>query len=165
METKRLYLRKICEEDIPAVFEFVRLAEVTRPAGFAPVASLEDEKKALQEQADYYAKREIPKGYGITLKGQDKVIDTIDFNQHPSDDTMEIGYLLHPDYWNQGIMTEAMTALIEVGFTVLNLHKVEVAVYDFNKSSLALVAKFPFQQEAAFRDRKDSIALIYGLGC
>ncbi|AWZ29084.1 GNAT family acetyltransferase [Streptococcus agalactiae] len=52
-------------------------------------------------------------------------------------------------------MTEAVAALIEVGFTLLNLHKIEIRCYDYNKQSQR-VAKTRITLEATIRDRKDN---------
>ena len=45
-------------------------------------------------------------------KHDDKVIGNLDI--HTIDgDIGEIGYLMHPDYWNQGLMREAVSALVK----------------------------------------------------
>lgn len=102
------------------------------------------------------------------MKGTDEVIGSIDFNNRHADDVLEMGYLLHPDYWGQGIVTEAARALLEVGFTLLNLHKIEIECYGYNKASQRIAEKLGFTLEARIRDRKDAQgnrcdSLIYGL--
>lgn len=157
IETDRLYLRQRTVTDAADVFEYAKLAEVSYPAGFPPVATLEDE---IYYIGNILAKRSeehnIPSGYGITLKGEDRVIGSIDFNHRHADDVLEIGYLLHPDYWNQGIVTEATQALLEIGFTHLNLHKIEIGCYDYNVGSRRVAEKLGFTLEATIRDRKDA---------
>lgn len=68
----------------------------------------------------------------------------------------------------QGIVTEAARALLEVGFTLLNLHKIEIECYGYNKASQRIAEKLGFTLEARIRDRKDAQgnrcdSLIYGL--
>ncbi|MCC9881081.1 GNAT family N-acetyltransferase, partial [Streptococcus agalactiae] len=101
-------------------------------------------------------KEKLPSGYAITLKGDDKVIGSVDFNHRHEDDIFEIGYLLHPDYWGQGIVPEAASALVEIGFTLLGLHKIELGCYDYNKQSQAVARKLGFTLEANIRDRRDA---------
>ena len=65
-------------------------------------------------------------------------------------------------------MTEAVSALIEIGFTLLNLHKVEIRCYGSNKQSQRVAEKLGFTLEARIRDRKDTQGnrcddLAYGL--
>lgn len=156
VETERLILRQRTRGDVPAMFAYVSLPEVCYPAGMPLVETLEDEYDYFDNR--YYqnlAKNDLPSGYGITLKGEDKVIGSCDFNHRHADDVFEIGYLLHPDYWGQGYMTEAVAALIEVAFTVLKLHKVEIRCYDYNKGSRRVAEKLGFNLESRIRDRKD----------
>lgn len=157
IETKRLILRGRLLSDAKDIFAFAKLAEVSYPAGFPPVASIEDEIHYLETiYPENLKKEKLPSGYGITLKGKNKIIGSIDFNHRHEDDVFEIGYLLHPDYWGQGIVAEAAEALIEYGFTVLGLYKIELACYSYNKQSQAVADKLGFILEARLRDRKDA---------
>ena len=156
IETERLILRQRRLSDAEDIFAYAKLAEVSYPAGFPPVATLEDEIAYLRDiYPKNLAEKKIPSGYGITLKGQDKVIGSIDFNNRHADGVMEMGYLLHPDYWGQGIMTEAARALIEVGFDLLQLHKIEIGCYGYNQGSRRIAEKMGFTLEATLRDRQD----------
>lgn len=85
------------------------------------------------------------------------MIGSVDFNHRHADDVFEIGYTLHPDYWKQGLMTEAVTALVELAFTLLDLHKVEIACFDYNQASCRIAEKLGFTLEAAIRDRRDAL--------
>ncbi|RLV20023.1 GNAT family N-acetyltransferase [Streptococcus iniae] len=156
LETDRLILRARTLDDLEDIYAYASLPEVTYPAVFPPVTSLEDERHYLEAIYPENLKKEnLPSGYGITLKGQNKVIGSVDFNHRHADDVCEIGYLLHPDYWGQGIVPEAVSALLEIGFTLLNLHKIELGCYDYNKQSQAVARKTGFTLEATIRDRKD----------
>ena len=88
---------------------------------------IETERLILPERNQ---KENLPAGYGIVVKGTDKVIGSVDFNHRHEDDVLEIGYTLHPDYWGRGYVPEAVSALIEVAFTILKLHKVEIRCFD-----------------------------------
>ena len=52
-------------------------------------------------------------------------------------------------------MTEAARALIEVGFDLLQLHKIEIGCYDYNQGSRRIAEKMGFTLEATIRDRQD----------
>ncbi|WP_057491823.1 GNAT family N-acetyltransferase [Streptococcus orisasini] len=156
IETGRLYLCQRTVADAADIFAYASLPEVTYPAGFPPVETVEDEAYYLEHVLPKsQAEQQLPSGYGIKLKGEDKVIGSVDFNHRHADDVLEIGYTLHPDYWGQGIVPEATSALIELGFTLLKLHKLELNCYDTNKQSQRVAEKLGFTLEARIRDRKD----------
>ena len=89
VETNRLILRQRRLSDAEDIFAYAKLAEVSYPAGFPPVATLEDEITYLRDiYPKNLAEKKIPSGYGITLKGQDRVIGSIDFNNRHADDVV-----------------------------------------------------------------------------
>ena len=169
IETERLYLRQRLVSDAKEIFAYASLPEVTWPAGFPPAESVEEEENYLENiMPKRWIEQKIPSGYGICLKGTDEVIGSIDFNHRHADDVLEIGYTLHPDYWGNGYVPEAVSALLKVGFTLLNLHKIEIGCYSYNKASQHIAEKLGFILEARIRDRKDAQGkhcdeLIYGL--
>jgi [ribosomal protein S5]-alanine N-acetyltransferase len=40
--------------------------------------------------------------------------------------------MLHPDFWNRGIMKEALKALIPYGFNIIKLHSIEAPTNPYN---------------------------------
>jgi [ribosomal protein S5]-alanine N-acetyltransferase len=54
------------------------------------------------------------------------MIGTIDFHSKiKKENGAEIGFVLHQDYWNQGIMSKCLNTVIDIGFDHLS--------YDFIK--------------------------------
>ena len=157
IETERLYLRQRLVSDAEDIFAYASLPEVTWPAGFPPAESVEEEENYLENiMPKRWIEQKIPSGYGICLKGTDEVIGSIDFNNRHADDVLEMGYLLHPDYWGQGIVTEAARALINLAFKELGLHKIELTCFGYNLQSQRVAEKLGFTLEARIRDRKDA---------
>ena len=100
IETERLVLRVRTVPDAEDIFDYASRPEVSYPAGFPPVKTLEDEIYYLEHiLPERNQKDKLPAGYGIVVKGTDKVIGSVDFNHRHADDVLEIGYTLHPDYW------------------------------------------------------------------
>ena len=156
VETDRLYLRQRTSADAEDIFAYARLPEVSVPAGFPAVETLVDELYYIEHiYPSNLAKENIPSGYGITLKGTDKVIGSIDFPHRHGDKTLEIGYLLHPDYWGQGIVPEAGRAMLKVGFELLGLDKIILICYDYNKQSQAVARKLGFTLETVSEEIQD----------
>ena len=127
IETERLVLRNRTLADAEAIFDFASRPEVSYPAGFPPVKTLEDEIYYLEHiLPERNQKENLPAGYGIVVKGTEKIIGSVDFNHRHEDDVLEIGYTLHPDYWGRGYVPEAARTLIDLAFKELDLHKIEL---------------------------------------
>ncbi|HEW3871208.1 TPA: GNAT family N-acetyltransferase [Streptococcus pneumoniae] len=127
IETERLVLRVRTVADAEDIFDYASLPEVAYPAG-----------------------------YGIVVKGTDKVIGSVDFNHRHEDDVLEIDYTLHPDYWGRGYVPEAARTLIDLAFKDLGLHKIELTCFGYNLQSQRVAEKLGFTLEARIRDRKDA---------
>ncbi|HGP9522595.1 TPA: GNAT family N-acetyltransferase [Streptococcus pneumoniae] len=127
IETERLVLRVRTVADAEDIFDYASLPEVAYPAG-----------------------------YGIVVKGTDKIVGSVDFNHRHEDDVLEIGYTLHPDYWGRGYVPEAARALIDLAFKDLGLHKIELTCFGYNLQSQRVAEKLGFTLEARIRDRKDA---------
>lgn len=65
----------------------------------------------------------------------------------------EIGYELHRAYWRQGMMTEALPAVLTYGFTKLGLHRIEADPFARNTRSTSLLLKPGFTHEGTLRQR------------
>ena len=157
IETERLVLRVRTVADVEDIFDYASRPEVSYPAGFPPVKTLEDEIYYLEHiLPDRNQKDNLPAGYGIIVKGTDTIIGSVDFPCRYEDDVLEIGYILHPDYWGRGYVPEAARTLIDLAFTELELHKIELSCFGYNLQSQRVAEKLGFTLEARIRDRKDA---------
>ena len=169
IETERLVLRVRTVADAEVIFDYASRPEVSYPAGFPPVKSLEDEIYYLEHiLPERNEKENLPAGYGIIVKGTDTIIGSADFPRRYEDDVLEIANLQLPDYRGHGYVPEAARALIDLAFKELGLHKIELTCFDYNVQSQRVAEKLGFTLEARIRDRKDAQgnrcdSLIYGL--
>lgn len=63
----------------------------------------------------------------------------------------DVGYWLGREYWGKGIMTEALSRLIEFGFHDLDYYKIEADVYTSNRRGLRLVERVGMKREGLVR--------------
>jgi len=89
----------------------------------------------------------------VTLKEKDDLIGTICYwriekHHHRA----EMGYMLSPKFHRQGIMQEAMVAVINYGFEKMGLHSIEAQTHPDNTASKALLLKNGFKQEGLFKE-------------
>jgi len=67
----------------------------------------------------------------------------------------EIGYGLAPEYWRRGLMTSALSTIIDYGFSHFGLNKIEATVSVNNQRSAGLLRKLGFQLEGTLRDYRN----------
>ena len=80
IETERLVLRVRTVADAEDIYAYASLPEVSYPAGFPPVKTLEDEIYYLEHiLPERNQKDNLPAGYGIIVKGTDTIIGSVDF--------------------------------------------------------------------------------------
>jgi Acetyltransferases, including N-acetylases of ribosomal proteins len=91
--------------------------------------------------------------WGITLKNENKVIGAMGYHKIIKEHfRAEIGYMLHPDYWNTGIISEAIAKVIDHGFNEMKLHSIEAIINPENTISRKILQKFSFIKEAYFKE-------------
>ena len=84
------------------------------------------------------------------------------------DDDAEIGYMLHNDYSNKGIGTEAVKQICSIAFKVLSIEQITANIFQPNIASIRVLQKNGFKHKgtlpnAVVKDGNDYDLLIYGL--
>ncbi|MDY6778371.1 MAG: GNAT family protein [Candidatus Nanohaloarchaea archaeon] len=64
----------------------------------------------------------------------------------------ETGFFIHPDYHSRGLGSEALSTVLDYGFSELNLHRIYANVLDFNDKSAGLLEKHGFSMEGTLRE-------------
>lgn len=64
----------------------------------------------------------------------------------------ELGYMLHPDHWGKGYMTDAARRLARYGFEDRRLHKVYANAFETNPASQRVLEKVGFEREGTLRE-------------
>lgn len=153
LETERLLLRQLAASDAQDSFLFLSDEETIRYYDPAPMTQLEQAEKSIERHRRRFAEQEALR-WGITLKGENRVIGNGGYAWEAENHLAVLSYILSKPYWNQGIMTEALTAMIRFGFEHLHVHRMEAIVAAPNLASLRLLEKLGFQEEGRLRDRQ-----------
>jgi ribosomal-protein-alanine N-acetyltransferase len=152
LETERLLLREIVKEDAQGIFNCFSNNDVTRYYGQDTLTSIEQAKQFVEFFAkNYNEKRGIR--WGIEIKGYQGIIGTIGFNAwFTKHKRAEIGYELHPEYWQKGYATEAVSEVISYGLKELDLTRIGAIVFIENIASNELLTKLGFEKEGVLRN-------------
>ena len=152
LETQRLILREIRLEDAEAILRIFGDDEVTCYYHLETFTSIEQTRELIDGMADRF-KNKIRVRWGITLKGEDVIIGTCGYPTWVQSQFLgEIGYDLAQAYWNRGIMTEALAAVLQFGFERMELNRIEAMVMLENTPSMQLLRKLGFQEEGILRE-------------
>lgn len=152
LETERLFLREIVNEDALAIFNCFSNSEVTRYYGQEALTSLEDAREFVDYFAGIYKEKRGIR-WGIQIKGQESIIGTIGLNAWSrKHKRAEIGYELHPQHWRKGYAYEAASKIIAYGFNELELTRIGAVVFTENNASDRLLSKLGFEKEGLLRN-------------
>ena len=153
LETERLLLRQLAAPDAQDYFLFMSDEETIRYYDPAPMTQFEQAEQSIERPRRRFAEQEALR-WGITLKGENRVIGNGGYAWEAENHLAVLSYILSKPYWNQGIMTEALTAMIQFGFEHLHVHRMEAIVASPNLASVRLLEKLGFQEEGRLRDRQ-----------
>ena len=79
------------------------------------------------------------------------------------DDDAEIGYMLHNDYSNKGIGTEAVKQICPIAFKVLSLEQITANVFQPNIASIRVLLKNGFKYKSAIPNAVIKDGNVYDL--
>ena len=152
LDTKRLILRRLQGTDSDALFSILGDDEVTRyydDSSFTHVSQASDQIKSWEN--GFTHRRCIR--WGITRKEDGLLTGTCGYyGIHPWHMRASIGYELGRPYWRQGLMSEALNAIIDLGFRDMSLNRIDALVMPDNATSIRLLEKIGFKNEGLLRE-------------
>lgn len=159
LTTERLTLRPWRESDLNDFYEYASVDGVGQMAGWNPHRNVEESKMILGSFIKH------KKTFALEYKG--KVIGSLGIEEYseenyPELDSLqgrEIGYVLSKAYWGQGLMPEAVKAVIDWLFNDVKLDFIIVGHFDRNAQSKRVVEKCGFQyiKTTKFETRYDTV--------
>lgn len=153
LTTERLVLRRLRHDDAPAINALFSHPQVLEYLDEEPLET-DDRAIAMIDWMQSMYEKQVAVRWGITLKGQDRVIGTVGFHYWQKKDRhADLGYDLHPDYWGKGYATEAARAVVDWCFVNLNLHRMQADCTLGNDRSERTILKLGFQPEGVWREK------------
>ncbi len=154
IETRRLVVRCYHPSDAPLLAEFVTESlEHLRPW----MPWVYNEPEPLEEKV-----LRLKRFRGLFDLGEDfvyaifnpeetKLIGGTGLHTRLGEDQLEIGYWIHKDYINQGLVTESTAALVKVAIEVVHIHRLEIHCDPENFASAAVPRNLRFTHEGTLR--------------
>jgi len=163
LNTPRLTLRQLLSSDAEAVFQIRGDYEVTKYNTGKAYTSIQEASELIAAiESSYQERSEIR--WGITRKGHSEVIGMCGYNYwNRYDRRGSVGYDLARAYWGQGIMSEAVRAVVEFGFNHMELNRIEADADARNPASARVLEKIGFQREGLQREQFYDSGAFYDL--
>ena len=147
LETERLILRSWEITDLDNFFEYASVNGVGEKAGWEHHKSKDESLEILKM---FINEKKV---FAIVLKENQKGIGSIGIEECRQDLDKnlenllgkELGYVLSKDYWNKGIMTEAVSKVIEYCFKILKLDYLVATYFNYNIESKKVLEKLNFK--------------------
>ena len=152
LETERLILRPFTLDDAEPMFRnWAGDSDITKYLSWKPHGSVEDTKTRLEQWIQSYAKQEYYH-WAIVLKEISEPIGGVAVGQQ-SDVTqmVHLGYSIGKPWWNKGIMTEALHALIAFFFREVGVNRIEARHDPRNAGSGRVMVKCGMKYEGLIR--------------
>lgn len=163
IESENLILRAPIESDVVDLVEGLNNINVVKFLSKLPfpytndsalywVNKLKKEHVTLKEERESFS-------FNIELKSESKIVgccslDKVDF----FDNKAEIGYWVNEKYWRRGIITEAVTSLIQFAFSELELNRLTILAFDSNSGSKKVAEKLGFTYEGTLKQYVKNLA-------
>lgn len=146
IETDRLRLRPWREDDAPALYRYASHPDIGPIAGWPPHTSVENSLDIIRTVFS------APETYAVVLKETDEPVGCCGIlfanSLHTAEmqaNKAEIGYWIGKPYWGQGLIPEAVGALLARCFNDLHLEAVWCGYYEGNLKSKRVCEKCGFQ--------------------
>ena len=153
IETKRLLLRPFLESDAQAMYDnwasrSDNLLHVTWYAHESPEVT----KQSITRWVENYQKMDFYK-WAICLKENPEHVlgDISVVEMDEAVNACEVGYVLSKDYWGQGLMTEALKAVLNYLLQDAGFNRVIARFVTANLASGRVMAKAGMSHEGTFR--------------
>jgi ribosomal-protein-alanine N-acetyltransferase len=152
LETAKLVLRQPSKRDVRGLYRVSQDADVMRYYGMEP---FQTEQQALDELNWFNQSFHDSTGlrWIIAETNQGGYIGDLGYHKLSAQHSRaEVGYRLARAYWRRGIMTEALSKVLEYGFNMMALNRVEALVDPRNEASFKLLLKLGFSREGVLRE-------------
>lgn len=152
LETARITLRPFRKEDLDLLAPLMANADFMR---FSLGVYDREQTASFVDKLIAWERAGLPSQFALFTRAENAFIGYCGFYHHPTENIpdVEIGYRLHPSFWNRGLATEAAQAVRDHAFRDLKLPRVISLVHPENIQSRRVAEKngMRVEKEIIFR--------------
>ncbi|MGC5700765.1 GNAT family N-acetyltransferase [Pseudomonas sp. NFXW11] len=152
LRTPRLILRELGPADVPALFAIHSDAQAMQWFGTEPITDYQQAEQLLALFASWRTLANPGTRWGIERHDQPGLLGTCGlFKWHRQWRSCAVGFELAKSAQGQGLMGEALQAIVGWGFAHMALNRIEAQVHPQNLASLKLLERQGFVREGVAR--------------
>lgn len=151
IETERIILMELTSDDAEAIFRNFSDPEISQKFLEQPLTDI-GQARQFVEQFDAEFKQGKGFTWAIVFKENNACIGTCGYGFVEIGNRGEIGFDLAKEYWGKGIMSESLKAIIDYGFSALQLLKIEAHTFSENDHAIHLLENLGFQLDHISED-------------
>ncbi len=146
---KKTRLRAIEREDIPTFVRWFNDPEVRQYLEmYLPMSKAEEE-----QWFEAYLKNSNSRIFAVETEDGENIgnvgLHEIDWKNRSA--TLGV-VIAEKEYWGRGYGSDAIVALVDFAFREMNLHRIQLSVYDFNERAKRCYEKCGFREEGRARE-------------
>ncbi len=151
IKTQRLILRKFKSDDAVEMYNnWASDENVTRYLTWHPHKSADETAELLKMWCDEYKNSNY---YNWVIELEGKIIGNVSAVRIDDNSEMAIiGYCMAKDFWNKGIMTEAVTAIVDFLYSEVGVNHIEISHAVKNPGSGRVAQKCGFTYEGTKKE-------------
>lgn len=149
LDTERLRIRKLVEDDAPEIFErWAKDSEITRYLTWSPHTSVEESKAHAKNSVACW---EAGTNFTWVMEDRESGRMVGSIAAYPSEFAVELAYLVAQDSWGRGYMVEAVISVSEWFLAQPSFFRVWAEVDTENQPSARVLEKASFTREGMLR--------------
>lgn len=152
LKTKRLVIDQIKPSDIPNIVAYAGNIKIVENTRSMPHPYYEEDAITWMHLANTGFKAKDNYMFAIRFSDTLAFIGGIGLTIDKENNRAELGYWMAEDFWNMGLTTEAVKAMLKFGFEELCLNKIFAVYLTSNEASGRVMLKNGMVKEAEFKD-------------
>lgn len=153
LETPRLRLRWLRDDDLPALFAIFGDEETMRYWSTPKVADVGEVAAIVERIRGSFVARDAFQ-WGFAERESDRILGTTTLHRiNWTHRRAELGYALNRAHWGRGLASEAVSAVVTFAFERLGLHRLEADTDPRNAASIRVLERLGFVRDGLLKER------------